>query len=757
MKRAINRFLVAGLVCLALLSFGCSFDNTLYNAKKYFKSAQARPLNESGKPTPQAVEDYTKTIKKCGYILTERKNSKQADDALFLLAKSLYFKGNSQYQAKDQFTSLVRNFPDSHYATEATLYIARINREINEPEQAVNILNSYILNPRTAKWHPQALLMLADFSIQDKDFPQTQTWLDKILTVYPQSAYAKEALFLSGKSFYEQKAYQSSLQQFYRVLSLRRVPRSMKFDSRFYIALNLLYLQDPQKSLTMAQLLLKKENRPEKLPLIKLLISRILLNMNDDIKATEILNSVTKAYPNSLLSAEAYYWLAEHNYYVNADVTSAIEQYGKAKTESNTSPFLNDAEAKFNALTLVKQDSGFDITEDVRMFVDRKLEIAENYYLVFDQPDSAQVMYNDILNLPSSLQVTIDSLQTAEINLQQKVDSLKFVNDSMTSMPDSLPNVSSEAKLDYNSAKQHEGIVVQSYGHPDSLSNPEKEHSEMKPDSLLSKASLPALTTIDSTGTSVDRYQASITDIELKIAKFHEAKAKVELDLKPYAMFVRASLMQKNYPDTTQLRINYNELDQQYPQNKYTHALKLILEGKPVRLVNWELERQETELDKALGDFTTAPDSALVTLLRLSASEYPEIKSKANFRLGWHYLFEQPDTSRAGPYFSEVIRIDRLSDYGKMTLNFYNGSKFIQRSAQEDSIILKTVTVDSLLTDVLKDSLNNVLTPDSLKSAEKSEPLHDENPVTIKPVDLIDNLSLPADSLKPIPPVIKPE
>ncbi|HOD60408.1 MAG TPA: hypothetical protein PKH17_06670, partial [Candidatus Syntrophosphaera sp.] len=71
------------LILLVILS-GCMETNTLYNARKYYKSAQSRPLNANGRPTNQAVEEYTKAIKKCGIILSRPNPGKEADDALFI-------------------------------------------------------------------------------------------------------------------------------------------------------------------------------------------------------------------------------------------------------------------------------------------------------------------------------------------------------------------------------------------------------------------------------------------------------------------------------------------------------------------------------------------------------------------------------------------------------------------------------------------------------------------------------------------------
>ncbi|MFO7660845.1 MAG: tetratricopeptide repeat protein, partial [Candidatus Cloacimonadaceae bacterium] len=237
MKSYIKTLSLIALTGILLITIGCSYDNSLYNARKYFNTAQNRALNQSGKPTPQAIDEYNKTIQKCGYILTERKNSSEADDALFLLAKALYYRGNSQYQAKDQFESLLRNFPNSPYAPEATLYLAKSYRQINDPDEAEYVLTDYIRQPDKEKWHPQALLLLADFAVQDKDNVKSQFWLERLLAQYPKSLYAKEASYLLGRNYFDQKDYANSLAQFQKVLGTRGISRTMKNDARYYIAL----------------------------------------------------------------------------------------------------------------------------------------------------------------------------------------------------------------------------------------------------------------------------------------------------------------------------------------------------------------------------------------------------------------------------------------------------------------------------------------------------------------------------------------
>ncbi|MDZ4121650.1 MAG: tetratricopeptide repeat protein, partial [Candidatus Cloacimonadaceae bacterium] len=183
-------------LCLCSLVLACSLDNTMYNARNYFKAAKARPLNANGRPTPQAITEYTKAIEKCGIILTDRPKSKDADDALFLMSRALYYKGNSAFQAKEQFENLIRVFPDSPNVPESHIYLARVNREIDRAKEAEALLEAFVRDQKYKKHHPRALLVLADFEIQDKDYYRAQYWLEKLLTEYPNTPEYNEAFFL---------------------------------------------------------------------------------------------------------------------------------------------------------------------------------------------------------------------------------------------------------------------------------------------------------------------------------------------------------------------------------------------------------------------------------------------------------------------------------------------------------------------------------------------------------------------------------
>jgi len=745
MKIKPTLILLPALISSLIFQFGCSYDNTLYNARKYFKSAQNRPLNQQGRPTPQAIDEYNKTIQKTGYILTERKNSAEADDALFLLARALYYKGNSQYQAKDQFESLLRNFPNSPYAPDATLYLAKSFRQINAPDEAEKLLAAYIRQPDKAKWHPQALLLLADFAVQDKDNVKSQFWLERLLTQYPKSIHAKEASFLLGKTLFDQKDYVNSLAQFKQVMDTRGISRIMKNDARYYIALNQFYLDDCQKCLLTANKLIKDEERQDKWPNIRVLIGRALLETDKETEAIELLQEIIKNNARTLASAEACFWLAEFYYYRQQDLQKAMENYNKVKSESAGSPYAEEATQKYNALNLIKQKATVSWESDPRQYLDNRLEIANQFFKVLNLPDSAFTVFDKIQALPARLQTEIDSLNIIVNNLQVRMDSLSAMPDSIVVPksvdPDSLTMIEDSIKIvvspDSSSLVQKDAVIPDALqlseydlkDHPDSLETDVKTELATEPDSLLSiepaadmkDDDLPLQTTKPSTAISdsLNQIKTILDNAEARKTTLQEHKEIFATELIPYALFVKAAMIFNTYPESALLQPLYELMETQYPDSKYVQAAKMMLEGKPVRIIDQDLENQEMLLESALSLIVENPDSALVVLDGLTRSDYQNISARTNFRLGWFYSFEQQDTVKAKAYLDEIAKLDSSNEYHQAMSRFYNGTKYTINFNEEELDILSDAVQDTLIDSTRVDSLSQQTLPDS--TDQKSE------------------------------------
>ncbi len=102
---------------------GCVYYNTFYNAKKYYDE-----------------ENYNKSIEKCKKILDKRRDSKYADDALFIMGKSYYHLKNFD-EARINLKKLIEGFPSSPFRDESYLFLGKIALEKKDPDEAILFLD----------------------------------------------------------------------------------------------------------------------------------------------------------------------------------------------------------------------------------------------------------------------------------------------------------------------------------------------------------------------------------------------------------------------------------------------------------------------------------------------------------------------------------------------------------------------------------------------------------------------------------------
>jgi TolA-binding protein len=837
MKKISLPILLLGLLALT----SCGIDNTMYNAKKYFKDAQARPLNANGKPTPQAVDEYTKAIKKCGIILTNKKDSKAADDALYLMARALYYKGNSAFQAKDQFEALIKGFPDSPFVPEAHIYLARVLREINRPADAEKGLEEFVRDARFVKQHPRALLTLAEFQIGDKDYLRAQYWLERIITDYPKSKEYREAFFLFGKNYYIQKDYTASLNEFNKLAESRKIPKELKLDARYYIALNQFELGKYEQSLKTVQKLLNDEMRPEKLAQAKVLKARLLFATGEGKKGEEEIDALSKATPRTAASAEAFYRLGDYQFYQKQDMAGAQTSYNKVRTEFALSEFVDAAQRKSNAINQLKLTQKLDPEGNFQQFVDYYTIAAENYLSPFALPDSALICYQRLIDAKTGIQEASDSLAAVILTRQSEIDSLsallevenpvpgeendkKAVEESLlpvvegqdslaieaTVVPDSLetevPEPIGDEAVPSDSLQAEK---MEEPAPPDSLFKGEKailDVSEAIPDTLMPVletegeisvaevvADIPdnlAIETVASVmeecatadslrpeileqpslqdslsteevriteepaepqdslavaqqeqykdlQTRISNLEAGLSGLRTRQTNLEALLSRFDTEVLPLALFAQASIYKKVAPDPERFEETSETLTRDYPESKYANAIEAMREGEPIRLIDPAEEADEHKLDHALGLAEAAPDSMLAILEDLTASKYSPIRLRANFRLGWYNVFDQPDTTKARPYLEEVLQLEQTGDYTSFTQRIFNGTRFtfMDKKAEPDtlsaldSLLVNETGADSLAvpdslgvteTSALPDSLDAKTMPDSLFEAADS-------------------------------------
>lgn len=125
-----------------------TYFNIYYNASKIFNEAEKELLKQQKDifttkeiaPGGNITNKFVQVIEKCSKILQYHQNSSFVDNALFMIGKAYYYQ--KEYpSAIRKFSELLATFPDSKYALESKLWIARSYAKTVEVERALKLLN----------------------------------------------------------------------------------------------------------------------------------------------------------------------------------------------------------------------------------------------------------------------------------------------------------------------------------------------------------------------------------------------------------------------------------------------------------------------------------------------------------------------------------------------------------------------------------------------------------------------------------------
>ena len=611
------------MIIIPLLLISCVYYNTFYNAQKYFESAQEQPIRDTGRPPPRAIQDYDKVIERCTYILTEHRDSDWADDALFLLARSMYYKKNNPLQARERFLDFLQVFSESEHIPEAHIYIARIDFERGDKLETHRRLQLVLDNPDYEDLHPEVLLLRSNYYLEDQDYARAQEYLQMIIDQYPRSQQFELAFFTLGQAHYEDGNFQESKDVF-QILTESRASRRTKLNSSYYIALNLYHLNDYAEALEILDRLLRIEYEPAEFPKLNLLKARCLVGLKDFDEAEALFESVIANNSRTAIAAEASYYLAEMYFLELFRYEEAITYYNRIQTEYRSSPFVEKGVARSAVVSQIIQFNQPDRQISTQDLMDEQFKLAEYYLYVMNMPDSALSVYGDI--------------EYQELRLESKLDSLRLELQRGPSLPDSLQFTD-------------EGV----------------EGGEMVQDSIL----------IASLENEINHLEEDLQLFDQEFIPYscfasawiwyniHQDETEAE------QFFIR---LKENYPDNrytyaTEAMLAGEEIVIATPfelniEREYNEAVSQIDDNPEEAVI--KLKSIEAELSQKREETPS-----------LLSTKLQELHQKTIFTIGYTYYDSLADTLNARPYFEELLARDSESEYSRFIGNFYQDDSFI--------------------------------------------------------------------------------
>ncbi len=614
-------------IAIILLLTSCVYYNTFFNAEEYFKSAQQETVQADGKPSRNADQNYNKAMKKCGIILTDYQKTKWADDALFMLSQCLFYK-QKYVQAKEKFAEVILYYPTTEFAQRSHIYIARCERELNKAA-AYKKLRDYIVTGTSRKYLVEAMNLLAEYYLEDENFLQAEYYYQKIIDNYPKADIYEDAFFSLGLLYHKNGNYELSNKIFNDFLKIK-TDKKKKLDARYYILYNFLLAGDYQTFLNELPDLMRQEYRDAQLTALLILKARALAKTGDTDQADIIFNQVIKENDKTALAAESYYWRAEMQFRILNNYELAIEYFNNVRTQFTNSPYVENAISHSAVASQIVQYNSSRADIELRQLVSEQMKLAEYYLEVLILPDSAMAVYDHIINYRDTIFAKLDSLQIELSIMEAQIpqDTIPVITDSLFTTDDSLM------------------IVLQ-----------DSTAIENKPEIILP-------TRQDTIRENISKFQS---EVEL-----------YDIEFIPYVKFVKLWFLKNIYQDSVRTEQFYHDFILEYPDNKYSNAAKMMMEGNDVEFITYADKKQRDDLDYALAIIELKPDSARVILENIASDSTALFYKKAVYSLGYMYYFVQSDTSSARPYFEEVLSWNEQSDWSQNVNLLYSDGKFQQ-------------------------------------------------------------------------------
>jgi len=348
-----------------IITTGCAYYNTFFNAKKYFSEAEKEREKRLAKrdqsrnkkttrqrnldrPSQAELKKYDKSIEKASKVLEVYPKSKYVDDALFLLGKCFYRK-QEYAKAKRKFLELSQNFPDSPFILEGKLWLGKTNIEIKDYETAERNFRDILNSKAKSEIRDEAQFLLGGLFKHKHDYV---TAIDEFRTAAKrarQRSLRARAYYEMGDCYYQLKNFAQAVESFKKA---RKYSPDAKFEFNAMLRAGLA-LKDLKKyddAIKIFTNLLGDIVNEEHWPTCRLEIAHCNRLKGEFNLAVEWYLDVVTQHPKTVEAATAYYYLGKIYQEVDGNYKQAKEYYDKAALENSSAEIVADARVKSKSI-----------------------------------------------------------------------------------------------------------------------------------------------------------------------------------------------------------------------------------------------------------------------------------------------------------------------------------------------------------------------------------------------------------------------
>lgn len=324
---------------------GCVYYNTFYLAQQSYSKAE-KAQKQSGREVAEgtAVTDYQTAIKWASRVLTFHPKSKWVGDALFLIGRAYYNMGE-QFKAQGKFEELLRGFPNSKFAPQTRVYLARSILKGGRPEAARDYAIRSLDEVKSKEIKGELALVAADSYFALGDYPAASEAYQKV-QAYPIKEESRAYLYARlGTAYFKQEKYPEAYGALSKVAD-HSPSVELAYNSALSAADCAYKIGRAKDGIALVSRLTKEPRYSSSLGDLKLKIAQGYLVLDSVPKALEILRWMTDYFKGQRVSAQAYLEIGKIEQEKFGDLRKAKENYDQVPKESPTPDILADALAR---------------------------------------------------------------------------------------------------------------------------------------------------------------------------------------------------------------------------------------------------------------------------------------------------------------------------------------------------------------------------------------------------------------------------
>jgi TolA-binding protein len=387
--------LVTAVLLIILSILSCAYFNTLYNARRMYGEAEEQRVEKGDSKASRTK--YEEVVKKCANLISAYPDSRWVDDALFLMGQALVRQGELNKGIR-KFTELRSNFPESKYVAPALYWLALANFEKRDYLQALDFTGKYLARHPDHELRYQTMFLAGDVHLELENTEEALNFYSMVAEQAGEREVVDEAVTKSAALFYKNEDWEKAADNYRKALR-KGLPSERRRE--LSLALGDCYTKIGKCAEAMElfdrldeEVLTSRDKPP------------VLLGQAASYECMDSLSSalasydrVTKDYPKSSFSAEAYYRMGIIYHEKMDSLVRAEEAFSKVAGEYANSPYASVALQKSSSmkrLIELQKSEGEGETRD--QLADKRFLTAEIQLMRLGEIDLAIANYRAVVD-----------------------------------------------------------------------------------------------------------------------------------------------------------------------------------------------------------------------------------------------------------------------------------------------------------------------------------------------------------------------